>query len=501
MLKKIRLIGEQKKVLFLPPTNPIQIKGVAGSGKTTVSLYRAKHLLDTQNNLFQEANIAIFTYNKTLANYIKELLPFINGGYQQNTDEIRKVSLDGLNVSITNFHRWAYHFANLKSEAVIKHYEQKKIIDQVKHRFHNDISRVLEKSSLFFQEEISWIKGKLLQSKSEYLQAARTGRGTNDRITKEEKVKIWEFYEIYKEILDSKRKYDFDDFALLSLRKINNDPNFQPPFTHIIVDEAQDLNKAQITVLSKVVSRNTNSITIIADAAQRIYKSGFNWKEVGINVRGGRTVELQRNYRNTIPIAQAAVSLLEHEEDQTDFTQIQSALIGEEKPKIIYSNSFDDQLNYFKNEINNIYANGDDISVVILHRTLDGVNKIHNFLERNGIETVLLKTNERVDFSNNKIKLCTMSSIKGLEFDVVFIMDISEYCIPYPPGFSQVEDEIHISTERRLLYTSMTRARTKLYISCDKNRPSRFINEINPDFVEIIDEFNGFDETDDDLPF
>lgn len=33
MLKKITLIGEQKKVLFLAPTNPIQIKGVAGSGK------------------------------------------------------------------------------------------------------------------------------------------------------------------------------------------------------------------------------------------------------------------------------------------------------------------------------------------------------------------------------------------------------------------------------------------------------------------------------------
>lgn len=54
MLKKITLKGEQKKVLFLPPTNPIQIKGVAGSGKTTVALYRAKHLLETQTNLFKE---------------------------------------------------------------------------------------------------------------------------------------------------------------------------------------------------------------------------------------------------------------------------------------------------------------------------------------------------------------------------------------------------------------------------------------------------------------
>lgn len=67
MLKKIKLRGEQKKVLFLPSRNPIQIKGAAGSGKTTVALYRAKHLLETQNTLFKESNIIIFTFNNKLS--------------------------------------------------------------------------------------------------------------------------------------------------------------------------------------------------------------------------------------------------------------------------------------------------------------------------------------------------------------------------------------------------------------------------------------------------
>jgi DNA helicase IV len=74
-LRPIVLKGEQKRVLFLQVTDPIQIKGVAGSGKTTVALYRAKHLLDTQSNLFQEAKIAIFTYNKTLVKYINAITP------------------------------------------------------------------------------------------------------------------------------------------------------------------------------------------------------------------------------------------------------------------------------------------------------------------------------------------------------------------------------------------------------------------------------------------
>jgi DNA helicase IV len=100
MLKEIKLIGEQKKVLFLPPQNPIQIKGVAGSGKTTVALYRAKHLLETQSNLFQEAKIVIFTFNKTLAAYIKAVSPLISGGYNKDSDIIEPFSKKGLNVDI-----------------------------------------------------------------------------------------------------------------------------------------------------------------------------------------------------------------------------------------------------------------------------------------------------------------------------------------------------------------------------------------------------------------
>lgn len=70
-LKSINLTGEQKKVLFLPATNPIQIKGVAGSGKTTIAMYRAKHLLESYSDLFREAEIMIFTYNNSLTQYIQ----------------------------------------------------------------------------------------------------------------------------------------------------------------------------------------------------------------------------------------------------------------------------------------------------------------------------------------------------------------------------------------------------------------------------------------------
>lgn len=508
MLKKITLQGEQKKVLFLPPTNPIQIKGVAGSGKTTVALYRAKHLLETYGNLFKEAKIVIFTYNKTLAAYIRAINPYISGGYQRDSDEVNPKSTDGLNVEIINFHSWAYRFAGIQYNQTIMHRTQVEIIKNIINGMRSDTSNILSKNPEFFQEEISWIKGKIFESKSEYLEATRAGRGSSDRVTRIDKEVIWDVFEKYNQELRNRGEVDFDDYALLALKKIENDPSFIPPYTHIIIDEAQDLNKAQILTLSKLVDKETNSLSIIADAAQRIFKSGFVWSEVGINVRGGRTIEFKKNYRNTVHIARAALSLLNNEIDKSEFTKVETALKGGEKPKVaIFSNS-QEQLNELRNQLN-ILENNDTIrNTVVLHRNTSGVNEIKRFLDNSGFSTELVRSSQPVDYASNSIKICTMSSIKGLEFNNVFVLDLNDDVIPYPPGFSDDDDEYHVSTERRLLYTCMTRARNKLFLfSSDKETPSRYLKEIDSELLDDISpkstNKNGptTDYLDDDLPF
>lgn len=502
MLKKITLKGEQKKVLFLPAMNPIQIKGVAGSGKTTVALYRAKHLLETQNTLFQEAKVIIFTFNKTLAAYIKAVSPHINGGYNSESDEITPKTANGLNVQVVNFHSWAYRFAGVEYNQTIMQWEQIDIIRDIIIKMDSDTSNVLGKSPEFFQEEISWIKGKLFTDKDEYFDAKRVGRGTSDRITKKDKVVIWDVYSRYSAVLKNRGKVDFDDYAILCLKKISTTPNFIPPYTHIIIDEAQDLNKAQILTISKIVDQETNSLSIIADAAQRIYKSGFVWSEVGINVRGGRTIEFKKNYRNTVHIANAALSLLNHENDKSEFTEVKTALKGGSKPKVGYFNNYNEQLNWVKSELDRL-SNDDEIgNTVILHRTNSGVKVLQGILSKHGYATELVKSSQAVNYESESIKICTMSSVKGLEFRNVFIIDLNDDVIPFPPGFIGEDDEFHISTERRLLYTCMTRAIMNLYLLCS-DKPSRYLDEISSKFLDIIKQAEQGNNTDfdDDIPF
>lgn len=485
MLKKITLKGEQKKVLFLPPQNPIQIKGVAGSGKTTVALYRAKHLLETQTNLFKETKIVIFTYNKTLAAYINSIKPYINGGYQKDSDELQPKTPDGLNVQIVNFHSWAYRFAGIQYDQTIMQWKQIEIIQKIINNLTSATSNILEKSSEFFQEEISWMKGKIFLNKSEYLEATRSGRGTSDRVTKPDKEVIWEVFERYNQELKKIGKVDFDDYAILSLKKIDNDPHFEPPFTHIIIDEAQDLNKAQILCISKLVDAETNSLSIIADAAQRIFKSGFTWTEVGIEVRGGRTISFKKNYRNTIQIAKAAISLLDNETEKEDFTETEYSTRQGEMPFLGHFSNFDEQGDYLIKQLELLKKKESLNSTVVLHRTTYGIKKLKDFLENKGYSTELVKSNLPVNYGSNSIKLCTMSSIKGLEFSNVFILDLNDDLIPFPPGFSETNDEFHISTERRLLYTSMTRAENMLFLLSSAN-PSRYLGEIDPILVSKL---------------
>lgn len=510
-LTPILLIGEQKKVLFLPHKNPIQIKGVAGSGKTTVAMYRAKHLIETFADLFDEPHAIIFTYNKSLTKYIAELLPQVIGGYREGSETPSKLSM-GLNVRVSNFHKWTYDFIQSKGLLAGKSVcSQTQLLSSIsaairssRARFSD--ARILNKDTVFFEEEFSWIKGKLFDGEQDYLDTPRVGRGTSDRVQLEDKKVIWDCYQAYRKVMSDNHLVDFDDFALLTLQEIDRDKIFLPPFTHIVVDEAQDLNKAQMVVLRKLVRSETDSITIIADAAQRIYKSGFSWAEIGISVAGGRTIELKRNYRNTYEIALAANSLLEKETDRRDFTSIDLSAITRRgpKPNLAYFKNYASGMAYFVSQLRSL--NFESESVVVLHRNRRNLNVISASLTASGIPNEIIQR-DFTCFSKQTAKVCTLSSVKGLEFDHVIIMDLNDDIIPFPAGMSDDEDEYHISTERRLLYTAMTRARKSLTL-VSSGKPSRYLDEIDSNTITVVQDTQKTAEvtsstvlSNDDLPF
>ena len=110
--------------------------------------------------------------------------------------------------------------------------------------------------------------------------------------------------------------------------------------------------------------------------------------------------------------------------------------------------------------------------------------------------------------NTNKVSLMTVHSVKGLEYEYVFLVGIEEGIFPHYNSLNEGTNEA-IEEERRLMYVAITRAKKDLWIINAKRRllygqtqanpPSRFIEEIDDKYLEIekrtttiIDRVNKF---------
>ena len=95
-------------------------------------------------------------------------------------------------------------------------------------------------------------------------------------------------------------------------------------------------------------------------------------------------------------------------------------------------------------------------------------------------EELKRQTQVKHDHTTDRVTIATMHGAKGLEFKVVFVIDVNEGIIPHKKAVLDAD----IEEERRLLYVAMTRAKEILYIFHTKERynktmmPSRFLDEI-----------------------
>ena len=81
------------------------------------------------------------------------------------------------------------------------------------------------------------------------------------------------------------------------------------PFSHIVVDEAQDLGVAELRFLAAIAPAVPDALFFAGDLGQRIFQQPFSWKELGIDVRG-RSSTLTVNYRTSHQIRRVADRLL-----------------------------------------------------------------------------------------------------------------------------------------------------------------------------------------------
>ncbi len=157
------LIGKQQEVVCLSTKGHHVVLGSAGSGKTTMAVYRAIYL--SKPKLPGGGKTLIITYNKALMRHIAsmELLPA--GG-----------------VAVENYHLFARGYLNARglmgASSIVGIARRKEYIQQAVTELMaaNDNHAFFHRHIKFFSDEVKWIAGHNIPSAAAYVEVTRTGR-------------------------------------------------------------------------------------------------------------------------------------------------------------------------------------------------------------------------------------------------------------------------------------------------------------------------------------
>ncbi|MBR6064997.1 MAG: UvrD-helicase domain-containing protein [Paludibacteraceae bacterium] len=159
--------------------------------------------------------------------------------------------------------------------------------------------------------------------------------GTNQQLLREDReVRMYEtatIYELYQARLKAANAMDFDDLLINMLRLLDISPEvrtqYQQQFRYLLVDEYQDTNYIQF-LLVKRLAEPQNNICVVGDDAQSIYSfRGADIRNI-LNFRQvypqAKLFKLERNYRSTQNIVNAANSLIHkniHQIEKTVYSE------------------------------------------------------------------------------------------------------------------------------------------------------------------------------------
>jgi len=447
----------QQKLVDADYKGTMKVSGGAGTGKTVAALHRLKHL-----SVNPEAKILFTTYTRTLRENLEEL--------------VKKMGINRSRCTLSNIDQVLIETArqyNIKDGYKILDYsgdeESLKLWREV---LETEVTEFDEK--FLYDEYIDVIVYFGNTDVKSYMMQQRVGR--TKALSRKQRIEIWKLVEKYIELKQERRVVDRLELFNETTRYLN-DNNIRP-YTNVIADEFQDFSNPELKFLRALVAEGRNDLFLTGDPMQRIYSGRkINFGAAGINVRGVRSRRLKINYRTTEPIKKVAVSVIKGItfEDMDGGTESMNGYVslihGGEKPiyKIV-GNATDEvtQTAEWVNECINNQINANDICIAAPSMGL--MKELQSYLHTNGIAYKVLKGTSKQGASNG-ISLCTLHSLKGLEFKVVVLIGINERNIPskvtegYPfTGMDALDKKEFLSSKRSLLYVAITRARQLVYM-------------------------------------
>jgi len=429
------------------------VSGVAGSGKSLLVIYRARLL----RQFFPQKRILVLTHNRPLIRDLEARYQRLTGG-------------DAM-VEWRTFHSWCQaHWP--AGEAVPRPIGERRrtpLISQAGHQHLADTSI----SERMLQEEIDWFKDQLLNTRQEYLAAARSGRGFG--LNETMRSRVYDAIAAYRRMMTEQDLVDWGDLPRrmwLALREGRAAPE---PYDFVLVDEAQFFAPIWFEII-KLILKPKGHLFIVADPTQGFLKRGQSWLASGLNVRG-RSSRLEKCYRTTREILDFASRMyqlrLPGDEEAIVAPNVQH-MPGGVAPQIITLDSEQDEIAQVVNEIRALHTRGTPLDhILVLHAEWQGVDRMLERLRREfGVAGV---ANPKAIAPGKHIRVCTLNAATGLESPIVFVMGAHRMCeAEQSVRLSEDERAELIRDNTRKFYMAFTRAGQRLAITYVGDLPDVF---------------------------
>ena len=249
---------------------------------------------------------------------------------------------------------------------------------------------------------------------------------------------------------------------------------------YVIVDEFQDINAAQWTMVERMLHPGAR-LLVVGDDAQNIYTwRGSDVKfilELEKQVPGLVDDQLRINYRSSESIIAAANAVMKFIPTLSwKKSMIGSGRLVGHRPDIRFFWKMSDETRWAVQTIREIRHQHPSLTMAILSRTNLDLFRCEEELLTQGISYRLrdCAKEEGDSHGSSAVDLVTLHASKGLEWDIVFLIHCNDEVFP---SSKRNQD---IICERRLFYVAVTRARKHLFLSYNRNERdlSRFVREI-----------------------
>lgn len=478
----------QKELAHTDQRGLLVVQGSGGSGKTTVAVHRLRYLADriTMQPELQATDtrrVLYLCFNRALADVVRQMLGTLYGGQAPE------------HIEVYNIHQWARSYLERRGvlpdqgRADMEGFLANRLNAHAaaSQRHQPDSARL---SAKFIAEEIQEvIIGRGLTTAEEYLNAGREGR--KSRLSQPDRQSIWSLYQEWLQFLEQNRKYEVAMLPSLALHYLRNDTAFTP-YDAVIVDEAQDLTPVGLQLATQLAGRQFAHMTIFADAAQSIYRSGFRWKQAELNPRGRQLQKLTQNHRNTAQIWDMASSFLgrgeEPDEPDTYVVAERPTSMGP-LPILLTCANVQTELREVVARIQTQIAEGvPPQNIGILSGTNTHLRALVQALRDEHIATDIqdASTQSRISITHPSVKLLTMHSAKGLDFPHVYVVGLTKDGIPGSPSDAASDDVQRdgLEMQRRLLYTSMIRAGQTLVMTTIAGKEHLLLADVSDELCQ-----------------